>query len=41
VISTPIGAEGIDHTEGLNILIARNAIGIRRTSSRWTKHRIT
>ncbi|MCB9164971.1 MAG: glycosyltransferase [Flavobacteriales bacterium] len=25
VISTPIGAEGIDHTEGLNILIARNA----------------
>lgn len=25
VIATPIGAEGIDHTEGLNILIARNA----------------
>lgn len=25
VVSTPIGAEGIDHTEGLNILIARNA----------------
>ncbi len=25
VISTPIGAEGIEHTEGLNILIARNA----------------
>lgn len=25
VISTPIGAEGIDYTEGLNILIARNA----------------
>lgn len=25
VISTPIGAEGIDHTEGLNILIARSA----------------
>ncbi|MBL7940926.1 MAG: glycosyltransferase family 4 protein [Flavobacteriales bacterium] len=25
VISTPVGAEGIDHTEGLNILIARNA----------------
>ncbi len=25
VISTPIGAEGIDHTEGLNILIARTA----------------
>lgn len=25
VIATPIGAEGIEHTEGLNILIARNA----------------
>ncbi len=25
VISTPIGAEGIDYTEGLNILIGRNA----------------
>ena len=25
VVSTPIGAEGIDHTEGLNILIARTA----------------
>ena len=25
VISTPIGAEGIDHTDGRNILIARNA----------------
>jgi len=25
VISTPVGAEGIDHTEGLNILIARSA----------------
>lgn len=25
VISTPVGAEGIDYTEGLNILIARNA----------------
>ena len=25
VISTPIGAEGIDHTEGLNILISRTA----------------
>lgn len=25
VVSTPIGAEGIEHTEGLNILIARNA----------------
>lgn len=25
IISTPIGAEGIEHTEGKNILIARNA----------------
>jgi len=25
IISTPIGAEGIDHTDGKNILIARNA----------------
>ncbi|MBL7952275.1 MAG: glycosyltransferase family 4 protein [Flavobacteriales bacterium] len=25
VVSTPVGAEGIEHTEGLNILIARNA----------------
>ncbi len=25
IISTPIGAEGIGHTEGKNILIARNA----------------
>jgi glycosyltransferase involved in cell wall biosynthesis len=26
VISTPVGAEGIEYTEGLNILIARNAM---------------